>query len=80
MIKVINIGKILQIRTTLDFQMVAVCLQLVAEMEPVIRRKSVVIEVEMRVVNVQEGMEFAVFVSSNKFLDAKNIPIWDKML
>ena len=78
MIKVINIGKILQIRTTLDFQMVAVCLQLVAEMEPVIRRKSVVIEVEMRVVNVQEGMEFAVFVSSNKFLDAKNIPI--KML
>ena len=63
MIKVINIGKILQIRTTLDFQMVAVYLQLVAEMEPVIRRKSVVIEVEMQVVNVQEGMEFAVFVS-----------------
>ena len=67
----------LQIHTTLGFQMVVVYLQLVAEMEPVIQQKSVVIGVEMQVVNVLEGTEFAVFVSSNKFLEPQNVVIWD---
>ena len=60
--------------------MVVVYLQLVAEMEPVIQQKSVVIGVEMQVVNVLEGTEFAVFVSSNKFLEPQNVVIWENAI
>ena len=60
--------------------MVVVYLQLAAEMELVIQQKSVVIEVGMQVVNVQEGMEFAVFVSFNQFRDHQNFAISENFM
>ena len=47
----------------LGFQMAVVYLQQAGGMELVIQQKNVATGVEMRAENVQEAMEFAVFVS-----------------
>ena len=55
----------MKINKILGFQMVVVYLQQVGETELATQQKNVATEVEMRVVNVQEVMEFVVFVSCN---------------